>query len=413
MASLAYGGPDRGGGTDRDAVPTDLSDLLKLGRSTFELGLSLERTLAADGELAGRNVVTSPYSVYEALGLVYAGARGETAREIADVLHYGLQGEKLAGALTTLHAQLTELDSTTAASSPAHPDVLLANAIFAQVGFDIEPAYKALARERYAGIAESVDFGRAPDQARERINGWIKRRTRGLVPELFAGGSLASSTALVVVNAAYLRGTWEEPFPRSSTHAAPFEKGDGRRMLLPTMHGVVNAGYLQAPDYQAAELRYVGDRLSLLLLLPARGKFREVEQRLTADGLSELAESLPRARRKVRVALPKFELTVPLSLRASLTKLGMKRAFGSDADFTGMSRSRAGALFIGQIRHQSHLAVDEVQTEAAAASGVVMSYSAAAPEVTLEVDRPFFLGIHDKKTGVLLFWGRILDPSAG
>ena len=413
-ANLPGTGPERRAGLGQDAAPSTVSpqDLARLGRSTFALGLGLERIIAGEHDGAARNVVISPYSLFEALSLLYAGAREETAREIADVLHYGLTGPELYAGLSALHFALAELESTALTSSPAPVDLLIANSVWARAGLDIEPTYQALAAERYGSVLDSVDFARSPGQARERINGWVKRRTRGLVPELFPSGSLASSTALVVVNTAYLRSSWEEPFPRGGTRPASFEKGDGRRTDVPTMHAAVNAGYLQTAEYQAAELRYAGDRLSLFLVLPARGKFAEVERSFKPEKLAELAESLPRERRRIRVSLPKFKLAVPLSLNASLAKLGMKRAFGPGADFSGMAKGPPGALFVGQIRHQTHFAVDEEQTEAAAATGIVMSYGGAIEEVVLQVDHPFFFGIRDKKTGVLLFWGRVLDPSS-
>jgi serpin B len=408
-----HGGTEGDASTPFDAMPSVLSSaaLIQLGRSTFRFGLALHQTLARDPEWAARNVVISPCSLSAAFGMIYAGARGETAREIAATLHYDLEERELHVGWARLRAALAELDTPAASGAPVQ--FVVANSLWADARMNLASDYKTVVSQHYGGTVAALDFAHAPEEARGRINGWVNERTRGLVPELFPSGSLGASTPLVVVNTAYLRGAWEEPFPRAETRPEPFEKWNGRRTDVPTMHGVLNAGYVETSDYQATELRYVGDRLSLILILPARGNFAAVEQGLNAASLTQLADALPQARRRVRVSLPKFAISVPFSLASTLAQLGMRRAFRAGADLGGMVTSDAPALFLGQVRHHVHLAMDEEQTEAAAGTGVVITYGAAPAEATFRVDRPFLLGIHDRKTGMLLFFGRVVDLGSG
>jgi serpin B len=378
-----------------------------LGVSTLSFGLTLHQALARDPKWAARNVVISPFGLSAAFGMIYAGARGETAREIAATLGYNLDEPELRTRWSRLHAAL---DPPTAGSKRGPVEFILANSLWMQTGFQLAPSFRAVVADGYGGAIESIDFARAPEQARDRINGWVKERTRGLIEELFARGSLPSATPLVVVNTAYLRGAWEEPFPRAETGTEPFEMLDGRRVDVPTMHRVSNTGYIKTSDYEAIELRYAGDRLSMVVILPVPGQFENVEQQLNAAALAALVEALPRAQRRIHLGLPRLATSKPFSLAPVLVQLGMQRAFRAGAEFDGMVASSATALFLGQVRHQIHLSMDEEQTEAAAATGVVISYGAAAEMVRVRIDRPFLLGIHDRKTGALLFWGRIVDP---
>jgi serpin B len=381
-----------------------------LGVSTRSFGLNLHQTLTRDPQWAARNVVLSPVGLSAAFGMIYAGARGETAREIAATLRYDRDEPELRTRWTRLYAALAELDSPRAGSTRGSVEFILANSLWVQTDFQLAPTFRAVVAEGYGGAVETVDFARAPDGARRRINGWVEQRTRGLIEQLFAPGSLPSATPLVVVNTAYLRGAWEEPFPRAETATEPFEMLDGHRVDVPTMHRVSNTGYVKTSEYEAVELRYAGDRLSMVVILPARGQFERVEQQLNAAALAALVEALPRAQRRVHLGLPKFATSIPFSLAPVLAQLGMKRAFCAGADFDGMVANHATALFLGEVRHQIHLSIDEEQTEAAAATGVVISYGAAAEADRARIDRPFLLGIHDRKTGALLFWGRIVDP---
>jgi serpin B len=312
------------------------SELTTLARSTFELGATLQQTLVRDRAWASRNVVISPYSLCEAFGLVYAGARGDTAREIADAMRYGLTESQVHIGLARLRAELAELEATPSALR-APVELLIANSAWAQTGLDIEPLTGAGQdrRERRRRICARPDEARAKSTAGSARTVASPSSSRWL-----AGERESPSWPTPPICAALGRSHFARP-----AIFRILRKTDGR-VQIPTMHGALHAGYIEAPDYQAAELRYVGDRLSLFLVLPARGKFAQVEQGLNAALLSGLAEALPRARRNLRVSLPKVNLSVPLSLGASLAELGMKRAFGQGADFSGGEKRWA---IIGQV----------------------------------------------------------------
>ncbi|MBV8229818.1 MAG: hypothetical protein JO329_07530, partial [Planctomycetaceae bacterium] len=97
--------------------------------------------------------------------------------------------------------------------------------------------------------------------------------------------------------------------------------------------------------------------------------------------------------------------------RGMLSAMGMPDAFDLDrADFSGMTRGRD--LYISAVIHKAFVEVNEEGTEAAAATGVVMSVRAVRPEpvASFRADHPFAFLIRDRRTGSLLFMGRVANP---
>jgi serpin B len=179
---------------------------------------------------------------------------------------------------------------------------------------------------------------------------------------------------------------------------------------VPMMHQGSSFGYARGSGYQAVELPYDGDELSMVILLPASGKFAAFEQALQAQKVSDIIEGLQS--KLVDLTMPRFEFDSQFSLKDTLTDMGMTDAFSpDDADFSGMTRD--GELFISDVVHKAFVSVDEAGTEAAAATAVVIPAGASfEPPVEVTVDRPFIFLIRDIETGAILFIGRVLDPAA-
>ena len=168
-------------------------------------------------------------------------------------------------------------------------------------------------------------------------------------------------------------------------------------------------GYCEDDGWQAVELPYEGQQVSMVVLLPTAGRFNEFASWLNAERLAKIVSEL--GRRQVVLSLPRFTLTSKLSLGDSLRALGARDAFAAgQADFSGMDGSRE--LFIGGVLHKAFVKVDEAGTEAAAATAVVMVGSAmpVQPPAVFNADRPFLFVIRDVPTGQILFWGRVLNP---
>jgi serpin B len=348
------------------------------------------------------NLFFSPFSLSTALAMTYAGARGNTAAEMAQVLHFELAPERLHPAFAKLQQRL-DVSEDEDAGYRLH----VANALWPQEGYAFLPEFFELCQTHYRAGLQSVDYARATEEARQTINRWVEQRTENKIKELLKPGILTRLTTLVLTNAIYFKGDWAAQFDKDKTHDAPFTRLDGKQVSIPLMNQTGEFGYLEDADIQVLELPYAGEALSMVVLLPRKPQgLPALEESLSARKLADwLSKLRPRT---VRVALPRFKMTSEFQLNDVLQALGMRDAFiAGRADFSGMTGSRG--LFIGAVVHQAFVDVNEEGTEAAAATAVVMLKGGLPP--AFRADHPFLFLIRDVRTGSILFFGRVMDPA--
>ncbi len=256
-----------------------------------------------------------------------------------------------------------------------------------------------------------MDFAAATEDARQTINGWVSDRTRERIPMLIPAGILSPSTRVVLTNAVYLNAPWAVPF--GDRGDMPFFLLDGEEVSTPFMGIDAPYDYIAEDGYEAVEIPYIGAEdgsgMSMVLVVPEAGRFAEIEASIDLDLLLELPQRLES--REMFLLWPKFEFRLPAPLTQILQDLGMPTAFGGAADFSGITGDQS--LFISAVLHEAFIAVDELGTEAAAATAVAFDESAPADPVRLTIDRPFLFFIRDLETGTILFIGRVLDPTQG
>jgi len=357
------------------------------------------------------NAILSPASVWEALAMTHAGAKGETAAEIAAVLGMPDDREQIAAAAAELRQALAE-----AKGEKIKLDV--ANRIWVQEGKPFEAGFTGLLEAKYGAAAGIVDFASQPEDARTAINAWVGEHTAEKIPELLKSGTITPLTRLVLTNAIYMKAPWATPFEKSATRPEAFAVGAGDTDV-PFMHasGKMVAGTVGSGDTAATvcEIPYAGGRLAMVLLVPARvDGLPAVLTAMKGDWRASWNAAGPGTvrMRPVTLALPKWTARKPLSLNEALKSLGMKRAFvAGEADLSGMDGGRD--LFVSDVVHEGFVEVSEEGTEAAAATGVVVATRAAViPEEPLAVkaDRPFAWAVVERGTGAVLFAGTVTDP---
>jgi serpin B len=358
------------------------------------------------GEAArgGHNFVLSPYSVSAALSMVFAGARGQTADEMRRVLGQ-TDGEP------GYHAEFGALiDRIAKAANTGGNQFNAANSLWVQQGFSILPEFTGLLQSAYHAAPCLVDFEGSAEQARAAINSWTDRETRGKIHELFAPGAIKPDIRLVLGSAVYFNGKWERAFRTADTHPAEFTTASGAKAMVPFMHRTGRFGYAETAAGQTLEIRYAGNTgLAFDILLPKEGvKLESVERDFAQGKLSAWVGELKD--REVSVAAPRFRVASETSLRRSLEALGMKTAFRSSADFSGIDDKRDLAL--ADVVHKAWVDVTEEGTEAAAATGATMALVSMRmdPVPVFRADRPFVFLIRDTRSGLVLFAGRLLDP---
>ena len=357
---------------------------------------------------ADGNLFFSPYSISTALAMTRAGARGDTAAEMDKTLHFTLPEDQLQPAFGAL---VKEVNGDPADTKRGY-QLSTANALWGQKGFGFKADFLKLVNGNYGAGLNEVDFHEAAEQARGTINAWVEKETHDKIKDLLNQGDITPDTRLVLTNAIYFKGDWAGPFKKERTKNEPFHLSADKKTDAPLMHQMGEYKYLDGGSFQALELPYSGKNLTMVVLLPKKvDGLADFEKDLTADKLTGWLGGL--REQKVIVSLPKFKTTQRVSLAQTLSEMGMKNAFTSSADFSGMGGS-PGDLALSDVIHKAFIDVNEEGTEAAAATAVVGVKSAAAvvdrPTPVFRADHPFVFLIRDTRSDSILFLGRLVDP---
>lgn len=374
----------------------------------------IARAITAFGYELGRhgveptqNWVVSPASIAYAFAMARAGAAGETAAEIDRV--FGFPSDGVHEAFNAITRQVMTADVPTARHQgatrqpgPSKPPVMcVGNALFPRHGFPIGDQFLRTLAEQYGAGVNPVDFG--SPSAKETIDGWVRRQTADRIQQLFP--YLHPGTLLVLANAVYLKADWTHPFAPDPTTDDTFHRADGSTATVPMMHQRARLRYAARPGWQAVELPMAGDNLAMWVLVPSgNGQPHDL---LSPDTMTAVANTL--APQQVDLSMPRWDFASKVDLHAQLTPLGLTRAFGPGADFSGISPG----LYIDQAIHRATVTVDEWGIEAAAVTGLAFRVSLPPPPtVRVRADRPFAFAVVHGPTQVPLFVGHVADPTA-
>ncbi|MBM3317292.1 MAG: serpin family protein [Candidatus Eisenbacteria bacterium] len=388
------------------------ADRAEAVKSVNAFAADLYKRLRTVDEFKGRNMFFSPYSISTALGMTYAGARENTAEVMRRTLRFTLEDARLHAALGGLARELN------AAGREGAFRLSVANRLWGQEDWPLLPEFLGLVERDYGAGIELLDFRAGEGEpARRTINTWVEKQTQERIKDLIPRGIFDDETALVLTNAVYFKADWAAPFEKNATHEAAFRPAAGREVKVPTMYGRAQFGYAETEDLQLLEMDYLGERTSMVVLLPREVEgLAGLEEAISAESLDGLVAEI--GRQEVEVFLPKFEFASgSVKLKETLSDLGMAEAFMRGvADFSGMNGIKPpldGSMFIQEAVHKAFVAVDEKGTEAAAATAVIMgrATSVPPPAPVFRADRPFLFFIRDRFSGAMLFMGRVTDPT--
>lgn len=371
----------------------DPGDARTVGEAVNAFGFDLFGEVA-DGN---QNTITSPLSAAALLAMALAGAEGDTATEMARVLHLDDRRDVRVGALLRTLADTDEVTLS------------IADALWADEGRPLEKDYLDFVRRAFGATVEESDLG-SPGTA-DAIDAWADKNTNGLIPTIAGDLGLPNPDAiLVLLNAVYFLGEWKTTFDSASTRPRPFTLPSGETVDVPTMHvGGQKFGYSDRDGYRMLRLPYGEDgRYGMEIMLPDDGNtLAGMLASLDAGRWRAAVDSL-REQTVHQLALPRFELRWKGDLRGPLGRLGMTTAFTS-----GKANLRPMApvgLWLDQVVQKTYLKVDENGTEAAAVTGGVTITSTRTKQRVFRVDRPFAFTISDQRTGTILFLGAVTDP---
>jgi serine protease inhibitor len=390
----------RAQGTETKAMTAADRKVVVAGNNAFAVALY--------GQLRNQsgNLFFSPESISTALAMAYAGARGDTASQMAKTLHFTLPLDQLNPAMGAL---LGDLNTT-------HQNYQLnvANALWAQQGYTFLDSFLNVLKTDYGAGLNQVNFKGATEAARLTINQWVEKKTQDKIKDLLQPGALRSDTRLVLTNAIYFKGDWETQFDKAQTKNEVFFLSPAQTATTPLMHREGSFSYFNGGTFQALEIPYKSKELSIIIFLPKdRSGLSALEQSLTASNLQQWLHQLGPVP-KVIVTLPKFKSTQQFELGATLRAMGMPAAFGAGADFSGMTGKRDFA--ISEVIHKAYIDVNEEGTEAAAATAVTMRTMAMRPveqaPPIFRADHPFVFLIRDNRSDSILFMGRMANPGS-
>ena len=395
-----YGQGDVDGDVFNAQIVSTLTDdeVADLAASINDFGFDLHRALLTDGGHAGDNVVTAPASVAVLLAMVAAGADGETARQMAEVLRVGTVRDNRFG---TLVEQIVDTNAVT---------LEIANALWVDQKYELLEDYLTWVRQAFDATVEPA---RLDDPSGvDAIDAWVRQHTNDRIDGIAEDLGLPDpDMATVLANAVYFLGNWTTQFDPALTRDGPFRLSDGTVVQVPTMHrsrlspgDVFELAVL--PGYQVLRLSYGDDqRFGMEIFLPDED--RDLTAFISAFDQATWAEAVAALRPAdgVELSMPTFELSWGDSLVDVLRSMGMPLALSADADF---SRLSATQLYLEAVVHKTYIRVDEQGTEAAAVTGGGVSVVSAPP--TIEIARPFAFTLSDRDTGTILFLGTVEDP---
>jgi serpin B len=379
------------------------ADLAAVVAADTAFGLDLFGAVATDD-----NLMVSPYSIATALSMLYPGARGITADEIADVLHLSVDD-------ATLHAVRNHIDTALATPPPPMGDddtrepftIRPANSAWGQGGYPFLDDYLGILAENYGAGLQLLDYVGDPEGSRAIINDWVEDATEDRIKDLIPEGAITVDTRLALVNAIWFKANWFEEFDPAATEPGTFTLLDETEIEVRLMHAGLRTGYADTDLFEAVRLPYAGDA-AMVVLLPKQGSPAELAAGLTPEDLD-----IRWGEYRVDVTLPSFEFDAEIDLKQALEELGMRAAFespvGDGADLTGITPVRE--LFVSDAFHKTFIALDEVGTEAAAATAIIVSFESAPESATFTADRPFLFWIEHSSTGELLFLGQVTNPA--
>ena len=350
------------------------------------------------------NLFFSPFSIFTALAMTWAGARENTAVQMAETLHFTEKPAQFHRAIGDLISQLNAVQKET------DVELSIANAIWAQKGYQFLDEFFRIVQQSYQADLKQVDFSSAAESARQAINAWVEQQTNEKIKDLLPPKVLNALTRLVLVNAIYFKGFWDNQFKSRDTREMEFWLLTEDAVKVPMMHQEHQFGYWENDWLQIIEMPYKEESLSLIVLLPKeKTGITDLEQKLNFENMMAWQSRL--RKRKVIVFFPKFKIESQFSLGQTLALMGMPDAFDPElADFSAMVGQKE--LYISAVIHKAFLEVNEEGSEAAAATGVVVSVTSIAPSPPIfKADHPFVFFIRDNKSQSILFLGRVLNPT--
>ena len=351
------------------------------------------------------NLIISPFSISNAMAILYAGAKHDCAEEIQNTMHFAENSENFHAVFYGINQFLQSLNSS-------HTKIAHANGLWVQEDYTFLDDYLDLCKKYYGSALFSTDFKNETEKSRKKINKWVADITRNKIVELFAQGIINDLTRLVITNAIYMNAQWELPFDPEKTKDDEFTLHSGKKITTKFMnHYGEYFLYFSNDTFQCVSLPYKRNKLSMVILLPANETLMpSLIQSMNLDNLDYWMGQMTN-KNVEQLAIPRFSFEAYFDLGETLQNMGILKVFTDDADLSGMTGKKD--LKVSKVVHKAFIEVNEEGTEAAAATGVVAVEKSAMPEkipTRFIADHPFIYIIKDNTHNNILFMGVLHNP---
>ncbi|MDW7733649.1 MAG: serpin family protein [Methanolobus sp.] len=360
------------------------------------------------------NLVFSPYSIFTAMAVCYDGAEGTTQEEIAYVFNYPLSKP-------VIEKSSKEMMDTINSDGDNY-DLKTANALWVRKEYPLNQQFVKNSKKYYEGNVTNLDFRGEPEESRIIINDWVASKTNDKIKDLIPEDLINDddNTAIIITNAVYFKGKWMNEFDTAHTEKEIFYNSSLNENGIPVDMMYIQEYFSYGEDENAkiVELPYRGNDLCMYVVLPEENNIKEFEEVFTFSDYNRLKSSMD-SQYPVKTWLPKFRIDTKTDLADTLQDMGIVDAFDSTrANLSGMYDVQMVpedyTLWLDDVVHQAFIDVHEEGTEAAASTAIEAVDSAAVtPEKVLEfkADHPFMFFIEDKRTGCVLFMGKVENPA--
>ncbi|XP_021259174.1 alpha-1-antiproteinase 2-like [Numida meleagris] len=349
-------------------------------------------------EAPNKNIFFSPVSISTAFAMLALEARSITKTQILEGLAFNLTEIQEKEIHEGFHNLLHML---------SHPkngvQLNMGNAIF--LTERLKPLKKFLddAKPLYQLEVLATDFNN-PTEAEKEINDYIEKKTQGKITNLVK--EMDPQTVMLLASFVFFRGNWEKPFKPENTEEREFFVDAETTVKVPMMYqmGTFDLYFDKELPCTVVRLHYNGSATAFLVL-PAKGKMKQLEQTLVKERVREWSDHLLQS--KIRLYFPKFSISGSYEITNILSKMGIVDVFTNQADLSGITG--VPELKVSKVVHKAALDVDERGTEAAAATATEIMTVSLPP--TIEFNRPFLMLIFDRDTNSTLFIGKIVNPT--
>lgn len=351
------------------------------------------------------NTIFSPLACNGSLLMVYMGAKGQTAYEIASALHLTLPQSEVAATYQSLVKPLYSSIDT----------FMLGSSLWIDDRFEILSSYKDIVQTDFNGSLHTVDFSK-PVHAAHEINKWVYTYSKNKISSFINPKAITNQTKMILMNSLYLRGRWESPFPTQNTGVRPFLTSEGSPVDCKMMRQESELYYFENQDTKVVALPIESDgaHLAFVIFLPKKEvddlyNFYYSQDESKPEGFLSYLRELKKT--YLNLNLPRFLISQKLDLKPLFRALGINSATSSSADFSGIDGKKD--LMLNQVAHESLLSIDEGGLFATAASGFSFGFKSKPRGEPIDVmaNRPFLYAVMDFDTKLILFLGECHDPS--